>query len=161
MLVDVKEIKFKELAAAVKVLNDSGLLIKTIATVGVTKEVIVKAFVEGVQSIPDDQDGNWTGPEDVADYYSKIVLPDPETEPGKKKEKEPKAQKEKKEKVPKEKGEKSKSSLEVMKELIANKASDAEITKVFTEKLTRKDPELSADFIAKRIKIYKGLAAKG
>jgi hypothetical protein len=157
MLVDVKEIKFKELAAAVKVLNDSGLLVKTIATVGVTKEAIVKAFVEGVQSVPDDQDGNWTGPEEVADYYSKIVIPDPGIETGKKE----KVPKEKKEKVPKQKGEKSKSSLEVMKELIANKASDAEITKVFTEKLTKKDPKLSADFIAKRIKIYKGLAAKG
>lgn len=160
MLVDANEIKFKELAAAVKALNDSGLLAKSILTVGVNKEAIIKAFVEGVQSIPDDKAGNWTGPEEVADYYSKIVVPDPG------KEKDAKAPKEKKEKAPKEKkekkppGEKGQSSVDVMKELLAKKASDAEITKVFTEKFSKKDPAPSADFIAKRIKIYKGLAAK-
>jgi len=61
----------------VKVLNDSKLLTKQIATVGQTKDAIVNAFVAGVQSIPDDQDGNWTGPAEVADYYGRIVVPDP------------------------------------------------------------------------------------
>ena len=158
MLVDVKTIKFKELSAAVKMLNDSGLLKDPIKTVGVTKETIIKEFVAGVQSVPDDKEGNWTGPVEVANYYGSIVVPDPKVVEAEKKEKAPK---EKKEKVAKEKkapGEKSKSSLEIMKELLAKKASEDEITKVFTEKLTKKDPGLSADFIAKRIKIYKNLA---
>jgi hypothetical protein len=158
MLVDIKEIKFKELAAAVAVLNESGLLKELIKTVGVTKEAIVKSFVAGVQSISDDKDGNWTGPQEAADYYGKIVIPDKTKEEEKSsKKKGSKAPKEKKEKVVKEK---AISSLEVMQGLLEKKASDNEITKVFTERLRKKVPTASVDFIAKRIKIYKALAKK-
>ncbi|MBU0778311.1 hypothetical protein KKH23_10090 [Patescibacteria group bacterium] len=162
MLIEIKQIKFKELAAAVKVLNDSGFLKEAIPTVGQSKEAIVRAFVRSVQAIPDDADGNWTGPAEVADYYEKIViLPPPAVVAEEKKEKnekakkEPKEKKELKEKIPKEK---SVSSIDLMKELLAKKTSDAEITKVFTEKFQKKDPKVTADFVEKRIKIYKNLA---
>lgn len=156
----VPDVKFKELAAAVKLLNDSGLLEKPILTVGVSKEVIIEEFLKGVLSVPDDADGNWTGPKEVAEYYEKIVLPDPkvveEEKKMAKKEKAPKEPKEKKEKVPKAPKEKTKSSTEIMKDLLKQKASDEEILKVFTEKLTKKDPKkATADFIAKRVAIYK------
>ena len=104
MLVVMESIKFKELAAAVKLLNDSGLVEKPILTIGQTKEMIVKTFVAAVQAIPDDENGDWTGPAEVAEYYEKIVAkePDPKKKGGDKMTKE-KAPKEKKEKVKKEK----------------------------------------------------------
>lgn len=83
MLVKMEEIKFKELAAAVKLLNDSGCLKDDgkVVTVGQTKDKIVADFVKAVQSVSDDAEGNWKGPEAVADYYNKIVQPEPEPEP--------------------------------------------------------------------------------
>jgi len=164
----VPDVKFKELAAAVKLLNDSGLLEKPILTVGVSKEVIINEFLKGVLAVPDDKEGNWTGPKEVAEYYEKIVLPDPKVveeekkmaDKKEKKEKAPKVPKEKKEKKEKAPKEKVKSSVEVMKDLLNEKATDAAILKVFTEKLTKKDPKATPDFIAKRVAIYKNLAQK-
>lgn len=68
----------------------------------------------------------------------------------------------KKEKAKKAKG-KSKASpktsnLDVMKGLLVNKASDKEIITEFTERY--KNKEVDADFIAKRIAVYKNLAEK-
>ena len=77
MLISMVEIKFKELAAAVKLVNDSGLLEKKIATVSSNKEKIVDDFVAAVISIHDDPEtGEWKGPVEVAEYYNKIVMPD-------------------------------------------------------------------------------------
>lgn len=75
MIIEMSKIKFKELSEHVKLLNETGLLEKQVPLVGKTKEDIVKLFVAAVQSVPDDDDGNWTGPVKVADYYSKIVVP--------------------------------------------------------------------------------------
>jgi len=77
-LIEMKKIKFKELAEEIKRLNDSGLLKKEIKTVGKTKEVLVDLFVEAVQSIPDDVDGDWTGPEETAEYYMSLLETDAE-----------------------------------------------------------------------------------
>ena len=77
-LIEMKKIKFKELAEEIKRLNDSGLLKKEIKTVGKTKEVLVDLFVEAVQSIPDDADDNWTGPEETAEYYMSLLETDAE-----------------------------------------------------------------------------------
>ena len=77
-LIEMKKIKFKELAEEIKRLNDSGFLKKEIKTVGKTKEVLVDLFVEAVQSIPDDVDGNWTGPEETAEYYMSLLETDAE-----------------------------------------------------------------------------------
>ena len=97
-LVSMEQIKFKELSAAVKVLNESGCLKTAILTVGKTKEDIVNAFVKGVQETPDDENGNWTGPEATAAYYNTIMLPDepekkPEAKEKKKKGEEPEKKK--------------------------------------------------------------------
>jgi hypothetical protein len=85
MIIDMTKVKFKELSAAVKLLNDSNLLAAKIPTVGATKEATVKAFTEAVQNIQDDDDGNWLGPVEVANYYNSIVTP--VTEPEKTEEK--------------------------------------------------------------------------
>jgi hypothetical protein len=75
--VDMGQIKFKELAVAIKVLNDSGLLAEKIPTVGKSKDKLVDAFILGVQGIPDDpKTGDWTGPVDAAKYYQEIVITD-------------------------------------------------------------------------------------
>lgn len=78
--IELAKINFKELAAAIKVLNDSGELKEKINTVGTAKDKLVAAFIDGVQSIPDDKNGDWTGPEAAAVYYQKIVIPEEEAE---------------------------------------------------------------------------------
>jgi len=78
--IELARINFKELAAAIKVLNDSGELKEKINTVGTAKDKLVAAFIDGVQSIPDDKNGDWTGPEAAAAYYQKIVVPEEEAE---------------------------------------------------------------------------------
>ncbi|MCX5831999.1 MAG: hypothetical protein NT140_08950 [Deltaproteobacteria bacterium] len=56
------------------------------------------------------------------------------------------------------KKEKAKSALNVMKELLENKATDKNIESVFTKIYTAKGKD--ADFTAKRIAIYKKIAEK-
>ena len=99
--IEIEKIKFKELATAIKVLNESGLLEEKIATVGKSKDELVKLFIGAVQAVPDDAEGNWTGPAAVAEYYQSIVVTDAVEAPEEKQKKE-KAPKEKKEKAPKE-----------------------------------------------------------
>jgi hypothetical protein len=111
--IEQEKIKFKELAKAIKALNDSDLLETKIATVGKAKEELVKLFIAGVQAVPDDADGNWTGPDEVAAYYMEITVAEEVAEqpvdvktkkaPKAEKEKAPKAAKEKAPKVAKEK----------------------------------------------------------
>jgi hypothetical protein len=72
-LKDLGEIKFKELAVEMKRLNDSGLIAEKINAVGKTKEELVDLFVKAVQAIPDDENGNWTGPAETAEYYMSIL----------------------------------------------------------------------------------------
>lgn len=138
MLVSMELIKFKELAAAVKTLNDSGLVEKQIMTVGQTKESIVKSFVSAVQAIPDDAEGNWTGPVEVAEYYEKIVVKEPQSTDKKDKttkEKKEKPTKEKKEKVVKEK--KEKEGIESRPKMLARKVGEIG-SNMATEKLLEK-----------------------
>jgi len=72
--IEIGKIQFKELAAAVKDLNACELLTPKIVTVGKSKQEIVDDFIKGVLSIPDDDQGNWKGPESVAVYYQKITV---------------------------------------------------------------------------------------
>ena len=79
MLEKLENIKFKELSAAVKILNASDCLEKPIVVVGNNKESIVNEFVNAVQNIPDKEGTDeWSGPDEVAIYYNKIVLDDEE-----------------------------------------------------------------------------------
>jgi hypothetical protein len=66
------EIKLKQLAAAVKILNDSGLTKEKIKIIGQEKETIVKAFVEAVKAIPGGADGKHC-PEAVSQFYNLIM----------------------------------------------------------------------------------------
>jgi hypothetical protein len=75
-LIEMGEIKFKELAANIKVLNDSGMISEKINAIGKTKGELVDLFVDRVQGIPDDENGNWTGPEEVAAYYMTLLSPE-------------------------------------------------------------------------------------
>jgi hypothetical protein len=75
--IELEKIKFKELAAAIKAINDSGVIENKIMTIGKTKEDLVKTFIDTIQSIPDGEDGSWTGPEAAGEYYNKIVSVDP------------------------------------------------------------------------------------
>ena len=74
--IDLKEIKFKELSAAVVALNNSECFKgkEKIATVGVSKIALVEAFLAAVENVPDNEKGEWTGPEAAGDYYNKIVV---------------------------------------------------------------------------------------
>lgn len=72
--IDLKEIKFKELSAAVKALNESGCLEEKILTVGVSKEALVEKFLAAVEGIPDNNKDEWTGPKEAGEYYNKIVV---------------------------------------------------------------------------------------
>lgn len=74
-LIEMGDIKFKELASEIKRLNDSGLVEQKINAVGKTKEELVDLFVKAVQAIPDDADGNWAGPEETAKYYMTLLAP--------------------------------------------------------------------------------------
>ena len=102
--IEVEKIKFKELAKAIKELNDSGKLENKIITVGKSKDDLIKSFLENVQAIPDDDEGNWTGPEAAAVYYQAITIAEevaekpPKAEKAKKEPKAPKEPKVKKEK---------------------------------------------------------------
>uniref|UniRef100_A0A6M3LV04 Uncharacterized protein n=1 Tax=viral metagenome TaxID=1070528 RepID=A0A6M3LV04_9ZZZZ len=134
MIVKMEEIKFKELAAAVKILNDSKLLEKPIATVGTTKEAIVNDFIKAVQLIPDDEDGNWTGPVEVANYYTSIlVVPPPEETKGKTKE-------EKAPKVPKVPGEKTENRPQMLVRKMAELGKSVSLEALY------KDQELMEKF---------------
>ena len=94
MDIDKSKIKFKELSEHVELLNETGLLEKPVPLVGVTKDAIVKLFIAAVQSVPDDKEGNWTGPVKVANYYTKIiVIPDSAKKPDEEKEPEEEAEK--------------------------------------------------------------------
>lgn len=119
----MENIKFKELAAQIKVLNDSKLLEKPIATVGASKEILVAAFMAAVLAIPDDAKGDWTGPNSVAEYYQKITIADvpaTATKPGKPA-KAPKAEKAPKEpKEPKPAKERKKGRLFISAAVLAN-----------------------------------------
>jgi hypothetical protein len=110
-LIEMGEIKFKELSANIKILNDSGFIDdKKINAVGKTKEELVDLFVKAVQGIPDDKNGDWPGPEAVALYYMSLLAPDDKKEKGEKANKKKKAvetdkkEKEKVVQVPKAKG---------------------------------------------------------
>lgn len=74
--IDLKEIKFKELSAAVVALNNSECFKgkEKIATVGVSKIALVEAFLAAVENVPDNEKGEWTGPQVAGDYYNKIVV---------------------------------------------------------------------------------------
>ena len=99
----MEEIKFKELAGVIKILNDSGKLDNKIPTVSKTKEDLVASFVAAVQAIPDDAEGNWTGPDAAALYYQKITIPEAVAEKAKKDKPAPKAKAGKEPKAPVEK----------------------------------------------------------
>ena len=74
--IDLKEIKFKELSAAVVALNNSECFKgkEKIATVGVSKIALVEAFLAAVENVPDNEKGEWTGPQVAGNYYNKIVV---------------------------------------------------------------------------------------
>lgn len=67
-----EEIKLKELAAAVKILNDSGLIKEKVKIIGQAKEIVVKAFVEAVKAIPVEK-----RPKAVTEFYN-LIMPQPE-----------------------------------------------------------------------------------
>lgn len=75
-IIKIEDIKFKELSAAIKAINDSGKLPDKIVAVGKSKEDLVNLFIGAVQAIPDAEDGTWTGPDAAAEYYQKITVPD-------------------------------------------------------------------------------------
>lgn len=89
--IDLKEIKFKELSAAVVALNNSECFKgkEKIATVGVSKIALVEAFLAAVENVPDNEKGEWTGPEAAGDYYNKIVIAENEVVDTVEKEEEP------------------------------------------------------------------------
>lgn len=103
-LIEIGEIKFKELASAINALNESGLIEPKIKTVGKSKEELIKVFVSTVQSIGDDETtGEWKGPVEAGEYYNKIMVDEPaapETPVQEKKKREKKSNTEKKEKSP-------------------------------------------------------------
>ena len=74
--IDLKEIKFKELSAAVTALNKSECFKdkEKIQIVGISKIELVESFLKAVESVPDDEKGEWTGPKEAGDYYNKIVV---------------------------------------------------------------------------------------
>lgn len=139
-LVSMDQIKFKELATAIKALNTSAPvengIIQKIATVGKSKEELVRMFLDAVQTIPDDPEtGEWAGPDAAGDYYNKIMVEQPD-EPAPTTGAE-KPVKEKKEKEPKEKKEKvfKKSGVTRVTQLVCTnpKISKEEILKVLAE----------------------------
>lgn len=90
MKIKLEEIKYKEISAHCRALNESGLLETPILLVGRTKDQIAEDFVAAVQAVPDDAEtGMWKGPDEVADYYNRITE-DEAPEKAEKKKKEPK-----------------------------------------------------------------------
>jgi translation initiation factor 1 (eIF-1/SUI1) len=78
-MLKMEEIKMKELAAALKILNDSGLIEKPLKMIGQSKIKLVSAFVAAVKAIPGGGSGK-NCPEKVSDYYNLIMKDEkPET----------------------------------------------------------------------------------
>jgi len=65
---DLQEIDLKELKAVVKELNESGLLPKKIKLVAISKEELVKALTDAVESLPEEA----KVPQLVADFYNDL-----------------------------------------------------------------------------------------
>jgi hypothetical protein len=66
------DVKFKDLRVAVVALNESKLLKKNIALVGITKDQILKDFMAGFDGIPD-VDGKCPAPKAALDFYNSVV----------------------------------------------------------------------------------------
>ncbi len=66
------EVKFKDLREAVVALNESGMLEKKLKLVGVSKEFILKSFMDTVAAI-EDVDGKFPGPKTVLNFYNSVV----------------------------------------------------------------------------------------
>lgn len=69
---------FKDLRAAIVALNeakvgDKPLLEKPIKLVGVTKEDILKTFMDTMNAIPDNAEGKFPGPKSALDFYNSIL----------------------------------------------------------------------------------------
>ena len=74
------KVNFNELREAIEALNDSDLLEKKIKIVGVKKKDLIEDFLEAAESIEDDEEGNFAGPEVVAALYNKLVEPEEDAE---------------------------------------------------------------------------------
>jgi len=79
-MLKMEEIKMKELAAAAKTLNDSGLIADKITIIGQTKENLVSAFVAACKAIPEGVNGKHC-PKKVINFYNRLMTSDkkPET----------------------------------------------------------------------------------
>ncbi len=69
----VVKVEFKDLREAVNSLNESGLITEPIKLVGVEKELILKAFMDIVENIPNNAEGKFPGPKVVLDFYNSIL----------------------------------------------------------------------------------------
>jgi hypothetical protein len=67
------EINYKELREAVNSLNNSGLLETPIKLVGIPKETVLKNFMSAVDSIPNNEEDKFPGPEVVLAFYNKVL----------------------------------------------------------------------------------------
>ena len=68
------DVTFKELKAAVKDLNDSGLLAKKLKVIGVKTEEFKKVFMDAVEALPEEQDKNI--PQSSVAVYNALVAED-------------------------------------------------------------------------------------
>lgn len=136
----------KELRTQIGALNGTGFMESKIKTVGVQKAVMVKSFIDGFSSIPEEKDKEI--PESVILFYNSIVEgQDPTAE---------EQEKAKAKKAPKRVGP---SREQRMYELVKAGTADDAIEKEFTAYYTKKGGA-DADFIKKRIAIYKNIAKK-
>ena len=136
----------KDLRTQIGALNGTGFMESKIKTVGVQKAVMVKSFIDGFASIPEEKDKEI--PESVILFYNSIVEgQDPSAE---------EQEAAKKKKAPKREGPSREGK---MYELVKAGTTDAAIEKEFIAYYTKKGVT-DADFVKKRIAIYKNIAKK-
>lgn len=185
----VTDVDEKKLREAIGALNGLSLLDEKIVVKGKTTEDLMESFVDAIDELEDDQSGTLpenvilmyneliedeagegeaaageeeAGGEEAAAGEEEAAAGEEEATPA------PKAKKKvipakKKEapakKVVKETVEKELSNVDLMKQLIAGKKNKASILKAFTARYAKKGMT-DADFIAKRIEIYKKIASE-
>jgi hypothetical protein len=70
----VIDVKFKDIRVAVVALNESGLLKEKIKLVGISRDQILKDFMAGMDSIPDDpKTEKFPGPKAALDFFNKVT----------------------------------------------------------------------------------------
>lgn len=179
----IAEVPFLELKKAIVAINESQILatldqetLKDIGVVGnriklvaVSRENMLSTFMTAFDMIEDDAEGKCPAPKEALDFYNKIIeieerikseervltveAPSGETLPVTKE----KPLKVKKEKSEREKKSKGLSNIDLMKQLVAAKKTDKEISAAFKDRYPADSDE---KFILKRISIYKNIASK-